>query len=177
MEVHWRAFELRPKGAPPISDAYRLRIEAARPQLYQIARERYGLEMNPGPFGQDSRPALIAAKAAEAQGKGPEYHAHLMVAYWQQGRALDDLETLVDLAQAVGLEPAAFRRALADPENERLVDDDIHEAQISGLNSVPAIVFAGKYLVSGAQPLDVLRRVVAKVREEEASTGEDGEAA
>ncbi|MEZ4634513.1 MAG: hypothetical protein R2856_05975 [Caldilineaceae bacterium] len=69
------AFELRPKGGPPILPEYRAKIEAGRPQLYATAREQYGVEMNPGPFGLDSRPALIAVKYAEEMGAGNAFHA------------------------------------------------------------------------------------------------------
>ena len=167
VDVHWRSFELRPKNSPPIPPEYRARIEAGRPQLHQIARDRYGVELNPGPFGMDSRPALIGAKLAEAHGRGPEYHAAIMAGYWQEARKIDDLETLVNLAEQAGLERAEFLAGLADPIFERQVDTDIAQAQMFGLNGVPAIVFAEKYLVSGAQPVEVLRRVADQVRSEE----------
>lgn len=65
VEIKWRSFELRPKDALPISEAYRAKILANRPRVYAIVREQYGLEMNPGPFGFDSRPALIGDKYAK----------------------------------------------------------------------------------------------------------------
>ena len=48
-----------------MSPEYRARIEAARPQLYAMAREQYGLELNVGTFGINSQPALVGAKFAE----------------------------------------------------------------------------------------------------------------
>jgi predicted DsbA family dithiol-disulfide isomerase len=36
-----------------------------------------------------------------------------------------------------------------------------------GLDGVPALVFADKYLVSGAQPYNVLKQVVEKVQAEQ----------
>lgn len=167
VDVHWRSFELRPKNSPPIPPEYRARIEAGRPQLYQIARERYGLELNPGPFGVDSRPALIGAKVAESHGCAPAYHAAIMAGYWQEARKIDDVETLASLAEQAGMERAEFLAGLADPLFADQVDMDIAQAQMFGLNSVPAIVFAEKYLVSGAQPVEVLRRVAEQVMAEE----------
>jgi predicted DsbA family dithiol-disulfide isomerase len=38
VEVAWHSYELRPAGSPPIPEAYLKRIEAAQPQLRQIAK-------------------------------------------------------------------------------------------------------------------------------------------
>lgn len=167
MAVHWRSFELRPADAPPISPEYRARIEAGRPRLYAIAREHYGLEMKPGPWGFDSRPALIGAKFAEAMGRGPAYHAAVMRAYWLQAKALGDPQVLLEIAAQVGLEQTEFSAALADPVWEGAMLADIAEAQAYGLNAVPALVFAEKYLVSGAQPYAVLTQVVEQIQQEQ----------
>ncbi len=100
VEIHWRSYELRPKGSPPIPPEYRARIDAGRPRLYAIPREQYGLELKQGPFGIDSRPALIGAKFAEAMGVGPTYYAAVMRAYWQEGKNIGEIEVLADIAVA-----------------------------------------------------------------------------
>ena len=84
--VAWRSFELRPVGAPPISPAYRAKIEASRPRLYEIAKAQYDLDLKPGPFGINSRPALVGAKYAEAQDLGEAYIEAIFNAYWLEGR-------------------------------------------------------------------------------------------
>lgn len=100
VDVVWRAFELRPKGSPPMPAEYRAKIEAGRPRLHAITREHYGVEMHQGPFGIDSRPALIGAKFAEAQGRGPAYHRGVMQAYWVLGRDISDIGVLAEIAAA-----------------------------------------------------------------------------
>ncbi len=146
---------------------YRKRIEEGRPRLYATARDVYGLEMNPGPFGVDTRPALIGAKFAEAHGFGERYHARIMRGYWQEGQKIDDLEALQQLAADAGLDVQEFRQALHEEEYDQQVQTDINTAVSYGLNGVPALVFDNKYLVSGAQPLDVLTRVVEKIQNEQ----------
>lgn len=145
-------------------EAYRQRIEAGRPQMEAMALERYGLKMTHGPFGVDSRPALIGAKYAEEQGVGTAYHDALFRAYWQDALAIDQLGVLLDVAEKVGLERNAFAAALETPAYLHLVLADITQAQAMGLQGVPALVFAEKYLVSGAQPYEVLSRVADDVR-------------
>jgi predicted DsbA family dithiol-disulfide isomerase len=143
---------------------YLARIKAGRPRLYQIAREHYGLELNPGPHGISSRDALIGAKYAEAYGKGAEYHRVTLRAYWQRANDIGDRVVLAMIAQSVGLDDAAFLAALSDPHYDRQVEADVEQAYQYGLNGVPALIFNHKYLVSGAQPYDVLTRVVEKIQ-------------
>ena len=167
VEVHWRSFELRPQGSPPIPPEYRERIAAVQPQLLAVARERYGCAINQGPFGIDSRPALIGAKYAESKGAGAAYHAAVMRAYWQEARDIGDRAVLAEIAEAVGLPRAAFLAALDDPAFDAEVQADIDLAHAYGLNGVPALIFDNRYLVSGAQPADVLRRIVAQIAAEQ----------
>lgn len=164
VELHWHSYELRPRKAPPISPQYRATIEARRPALYERARTDYGLEMNPGPFGIDSRPALIGVKYAESQGLGNSFHSAALKAYWQETAALDDLDVLVGIGAAVGLEPQAFRAALDDPAFAQAVDEDIAQAAAYGLQGVPALIFENKYLVPGAVPYATLVQVVEEVQ-------------
>jgi predicted DsbA family dithiol-disulfide isomerase len=165
--VQWHSFELRPKDAPPLPPEYKEKIMAGRPRLYAVAREQYGLELNQGPWGINSRPALIGAKYAEAQGVGPAYHDAIMRAYWLEAQSIEDREVLAQIAIASGLDRDAFLAALTDPALEQEVLNDIAWAHNNGISGVPALVFQEKYLVSGAQPYDVLTRVVDQIRAEE----------
>ena len=145
---------------------YLARIKAGRPRLYQIARDNYGLEINPGPHGISSRDALIGAKFAEAQGKGPEYHAATLRAYWQRANNIGERVILGMIAQSIGLDETAFLAALDDPRYDQQVEADVEQAYQYGLTGVPALIFNHKYLVSGAQPYEVLTRVIDKVQSE-----------
>jgi predicted DsbA family dithiol-disulfide isomerase len=167
LDIHWRSFQLRPAGSPPVPPEYRKRIEASRPMLEKRAREQYGLEINAGPFGIDSRPALVADKYAESQGKGEAFHKAVMEAYWQQARSIDDKHVLEEIAENVGLNTENFEATLADPAYDAEVSADIDLAREYRLDGVPALVFANKYLVMGAQPYDTLKQVVEKIQEEE----------
>ncbi len=165
VEVTWHSFELRPAGSPPMPDSYRQRIEQTRPQMEQMARERYGIEINSGPFGISSRDALIGAKFADAQGMGEAYHDATFRAYWQDARDISDRTVLREIAESVGLDGEAFAAALDEPAYDEEVQMDVDQAGLLGLTGVPALIFAKKYLVSGAQPYEVLVNVVEQVRD------------
>jgi predicted DsbA family dithiol-disulfide isomerase len=130
------------------------------------AREQYGLEVNSGPVGINSRPALVAEKYAESQGKGEAFHQAVMHAYWQQARSIDDQDVLKEVAASVDLNTDNFASLLENPQFNAEVDNDIALANAYGLDGVPALVFNNKYLVVGAQPYDVLKRVVERVQNE-----------
>lgn len=147
---------------------YRARIEAGRPQLYAIARERGGVEMNQGPLGQNSRRALIGAKYAEAHGFGEAYHDAVLSGYWTKARPIESADDLATIVADLGQDADAFRAALDDPQYDALVQADVDMAHAYGLNGVPAIVFENKYLLSGAQPTAMLRQVVDRLQTEQA---------
>jgi predicted DsbA family dithiol-disulfide isomerase len=166
IDIHWRSFELRPAGSPPLPPEYLKRIEASRPMFNKRAREQYGLEINSGPFGINSRPALVADKYAESQGKGEAFHKAVMDAYWQQARSIEDANVLKEIAEHVGLKTENFEAVLTDPTYDTEVSADVELAREYRLDGVPALIFADKYLVMGAQPYDTLKQVVEKVQEE-----------
>jgi predicted DsbA family dithiol-disulfide isomerase len=135
--------------------------------LQKRAREQYGLDINRGPFGIEGHPALIIQKYAESQGKGAVFHQAVMQAYWQQARSIGDKAVLKEIAEQAGLSTEHFDEVLANPAFDAEVTADIDLAHEYGLTAVPALIFADRYLVVGAQPYDVLKQVVEKVREEE----------
>lgn len=149
-----------------MSPERRAQLEASRPLFQKRAREQYGLEVNSGPIGINSRPALVAEKYAESEGKGAAFHRAVMQAYWQQARSIDKQEVLKEIAANVGLNTDSFSALLENPQFNAEVDDDIALANEYGVDGVPALVFANKYLVIGAQPYDVLKRVIERVQDE-----------
>lgn len=113
---------------------------------------------------------LIAV--ADATGQAPAALEALHRAYFEQGRDVGDLETIV-AAQAeagVGLDPDELRdRLLAGEGTERVVDDE-SLARALGVTGVPMFVVGlddgGQPVgVSGAQPVEVLRRLLDAARE------------
>ena len=166
LSLHWHAFELRPAGSPPMPPEYLKRIEAGRPMLQRRAREEYGIELNVGPMGINSRPALVGEQYARAQGLGNEYHDAVMHAYWREAKSIDDLQLLKEIAVGVGLDGEQFLAALKQPEYEATVDADVEMAHEYGLDAVPALILGDKYLVMGAQPYAVLKQAVEQAQKE-----------
>lgn len=84
----------------------------------------------------------------------------LFTAHFAQGRSIWDAETLRDLAESVGLTD------LADLDADELdaeVEADIVQAGRLGIRAVPTFVFADKYGVSGAQPVEAFTEAIEQV--------------
>lgn len=162
--VEWKAFELRPggrfPGAPEQEARYREYIREKHGHMWAYAREHFGLEMKEGPWLVNSRPALEGAVYARKHGRHEDYHHACFAAHWQAGRRLDEMETLVEIARSAGLDGDEFRQAVESRRHRAEVEMDLMLAREYGINSIPAFVFAGRYLVSGAQPARVLEQVV-----------------
>jgi len=96
-------------------------------------------------------------------------------AYWEQGKDIGDTAVLRAVAEEVGLNTKDFEQILASEGFNEQVNADIEMAHEFGLTGVPALIFADRYLVIGAQPYQVLKQVVERVIEEE--KGGEGERA
>ena len=162
--VRWHAFELRPVGSPPIPDWYREKIKQMRPQFKAIAKTHYGIEIQQGPFGINSRPALIGMKYAESQSKGKDYHDRVFAAYFQDGADISDLNILRNIVTEIGMDTGEFEASLKEVEFDTRVSADVQTAAYYGITGVPAMLFVEKYLMSGAQPYEELVRIVEQIK-------------
>ncbi|WP_332686244.1 DsbA family oxidoreductase [Bosea sp. (in: a-proteobacteria)] len=104
---------------------------------------------------------MLVAAAATVQ-RGSEMKAALFKAYWQDGRDIGDLDTLVAIAGEEGFDEQAAREELANDElRETVIGLEAH-AQKVGVTGVPFFIVDGKLAVSGAQTPDVWTKVFAQ---------------
>jgi predicted DsbA family dithiol-disulfide isomerase len=90
----------------------------------------------------------------------------LMAAYFTDGEAISDHETLTSVITEVGVEEAEARDVLAtDRFAEDVREDELLAAQL-GIQGVPFFVFERKLGVSGAQPPEVLVQALRRAWEE-----------
>ena len=111
----------------------------------------------------NTRMAHMLVAAASTVQRGGDMTAALFKAYWQDGRDIGDLETLVAIAVEQGFDEQAARDELANDElRETIIGLEAH-AQKVGVTGVPFFIVDGKLAVSGAQPPDVWTQVFAQV--------------
>ena len=80
----------------------------------------------------------------------------LFKAYFTDGRNVDDLEVLADLAAAAGLDRAKTATFLASDEGAEEVRLEERMAISKGISAVPTFILGGDELFSGARKPDVI---------------------
>ena len=84
----------------------------------------------------------------------------LYAAYFEFGRDIGDRGVLVEVAVAVGLDAAETRTQLAGDTGAAEVMADVAFARQVGISGVPFFIFNERVAFSGAQPPDVILRVL-----------------
>jgi predicted DsbA family dithiol-disulfide isomerase len=87
-----------------------------------------------------------------------------MRAYFTEGKAIGDNETLINLAEDVGIDRTMAQLTLIDQTYASAVRHDQQMAQQIGINGVPFFVIDMKYGISGAQPVDVFVQALQNVK-------------
>ncbi|MQX37914.1 DsbA family oxidoreductase [Roseospira navarrensis] len=162
LDITWHPFELNP-DMPPQGQGLREHVAekyGATPAQSAAARARISaLGADLGfrfAFSDDSRIVNTFAAHqllhwAETQGHQTALQEALFAAYFSQGRDVSDPAVLADIAAEAGLDPVEAAAVLADGRCADAVRAAEQMWLGRGINGVPAMVFEGTYLVSGAQ--------------------------
>ena len=97
---------------------------------------------------------------AAHQGRGGEMKERLLRAYFTEGRAISVRADLMELAVEVGLDPDRVAQVLDSNEFAADVRADEARALELGSTGVPFFVFDERLGIPGAQPPDVLLRLL-----------------
>jgi predicted DsbA family dithiol-disulfide isomerase len=177
VEVEWKAFELDPSSVSGtrgkdgdhvrhISAKYGIEPAEAQKMLDNVTANaaQEGIEARfEKAVGANTLDAHQVIHLGGVRGIQDAVKERLMRAYFTEGEAVGDRETLVRLGAEAGLDAEEVRTVL---ETGRYVDDvrgDENEAAAFGIRGVPFFVIDRKYGVSGAQPADALLEVLEQV--------------
>lgn len=176
-QLRWHPFELNPDMPPEGQNLREHMMEkyGTSAEQSQQARDRLtALGQGLGitfKFTEDSRivntfQAHQLLDWAEAQGRQHPLKLALFEAYFTHGRDVSDPDVLIAAAAQAGLETEAARAALVSGEFAAPVREKQQFWTSRGITGVPAMVFGGKYLLTGAQGretyAEVLQRCLAE---------------
>jgi len=99
---------------------------------------------------------------AKSHGKQLQMKERLLVAYFEEGRHVGQIDELADLGAEIGLDRGEIVEALKTDQFLDAVEADKAQAVAYGINGVPFFVINGKYGVSGAQSPEVFVEVLTK---------------
>ncbi len=170
LDIHWRSFQLRPPGCSPLPFSARPTLTGEYSHIASRVLSEFGLNLRPGPISINTRLAHIATAYASSIGRGDSFHLLVMNHYWLDGQSIESARDIHRLAELAGLDPLGVTSALENPRFADFVDDDRQEADRLGLQGVPALLFAHKYLISGAHPYEFLLEAVKKLHPESSAS-------
>lgn len=164
-DVHWHPFELNPQLGPDGEDLaeHLARKYGSTPEAARANRARIttlGAELG-FTFAYTDRSRIRNTFRAHQliRWAGTEGRAHaakqaLFAAYFSRGEDIHDLEVLARVAAEIGLDPDEARSVLAEGRYADAVRAEEALWAGRGIRAVPAMVFAERYLVSGAQGVE-----------------------
>ncbi|MFC3615119.1 DsbA family oxidoreductase [Lutimaribacter marinistellae] len=171
--LRWHPFELNPDmplegqnlrehitekyGSSPADSA------AARARLTELGAE-LGFAFR---FNDDSRiwntfRAHQLLDWAEGQGRQHPLKLALFEACFSKGQDVSDIDVLCEAAARAGLDADAARDALLSGDHEAPTREKQAFWTNRGITGVPGMVFAGRYLVTGAQGVDTYRQILQR---------------
>jgi predicted DsbA family dithiol-disulfide isomerase len=176
-EFHWHPFELNPDMPPEGEDAaehiarkYGRSADESNKVREHIKATAKGLGF---PFGAAGARRLVntfaahklLTKAGGALGWEGQtaLKLALFAAYFQQGKDVSDIDTLLDIAESIGLSRNDCANWLADEALAQQVRGEQAYWRGENISGVPAIIFDGKYMVPGAQSAETFAQVIGKV--------------
>lgn len=175
-EIHWHPFELNP-NMPPEGQNLREHII-----------EKYGSSVQES---NDSRIRMTAAGAevgfefqftddtrmhntfnlhqllhwAEQQGRMHDLKQALFTAHFTNNRNISDNAMLADIAAEIGLNRTEALAVLEDQRFAKEIRESVQRSQEQGIQSVPAVIFNGRHLVSGAQGVENYTNILKQLTE------------
>jgi predicted DsbA family dithiol-disulfide isomerase len=178
VEIEWKSFQLDPEfprdKAIPVYDALAQKFGGGREQVREMTDRVKALAAVEG-LDYDFEHAVMTntfdahrlAHHAKSQGLGPEMHERLMRAQLIEGQTVNDVDTLVRLAEEIGVEGAG--PVVTSDKYTADVEDDIRQARQLGATGVPFFVLDRRYGVSGAQPAEVFAQALRQAAENSAA--------
>ena len=133
-------------------------IPAAKTRMARLMADE-GLDYGDRTMTYNSRLAQELAKWAETQPGGDAIHDALFRAYFVDGLNIALADTLVKIAEQVGLHIDEAREVLDSRRFKEAVDADWQRSSELGVTGVPTFVAGGRVVV-GAQPYEELENLV-----------------
>jgi predicted DsbA family dithiol-disulfide isomerase len=177
IKISWKSFQLDPTTItyPSLSTIEHLRLkkgwskEQASETIAYVTNiaHQVGLQFNfEKAVVANSFDAHRLSHLAKKYNLQNELEEKLFSAYFTEGKNTADYETLLQIANEVGLDKAEVSTMLNGNIFANEVHQDIEQAQQIGVRGVPFFVLNQKYAISGAQESDTFLQALHKAYDE-----------
>ena len=187
LSISWKSFQLAPKMVTDTSISIDQYLAKHKGFSLEKAKEMntYVTEMAKAEgltFNFDK--AIVAntflahqlLHFAKKQGKQNEAKELLLQAYFTEGKNVDAISTLIEIATQLDFNVDEVIQALKSNQYANEVEHDIFEAQQIGVRGVPFFVVNRTHAISGAQPVEVFLETINQAIEHQTATTESEDA-
>jgi len=176
-EIHFQPFELNPDMPPEGQNVaeHVLQKYGSTPDqskgtrdLIRSSAAALGFTITGGPDARiwNTFDAHRLLHWAGLQGCQAELKLALFEAYFTNGQNPDDAGVLSDAAARAGLDRDTATSVIASDAYADDVRSDEAHWRSEGINAVPAIIFDGKYLISGGHPVEAFEKAIRSIAAE-----------
>lgn len=149
-------------------------VEATDARMTEIAAQE-GLDYRlDGTVTGNTLDAHQLVHLAREHGRQDAMVERLFRAYFTEQRSVFDQDSLVDLANDVGVARDTARDSLREGRYVPAVHEDVEIARRIGISGVPFFVINGRYGVSGAQSPDVFLEALTRAHGDNGEGGGNG---
>lgn len=101
--------------------------------------------------------ALALEQGMETQDKTAE---RLFAGYFQRGEDTGDSNTLMNIAQEIGINAVTGPEVFDDPTLQDAIREEEEQAYAKGVSGVPSMFYGGQLVASGAQPEQIIANAI-----------------
>lgn len=172
--IQWHPFELNPAMGPSgqnlqqhLAEKYgasKAMSDENRKTITQLGQE-VGFTFH---FVDDmriynTRQAHQLLMWARSQDKQFDLEMALFEAYFTDNRDISLPDTLLTIAEEVGIDTQVAKQVLSDPGWAETVASTEQQWLEAGISAVPAIIINRKHLIAGAQSVEALKRAIEDI--------------
>ncbi len=171
VEIIWRSFQLNPNLETDadvnineyLAETKGWSLDQARQMNQRVtnmaAEEGLGYNMEQA-IVANSYDAHRLVQFAKEHNKGDEMEELLFKSYFTDGKNIADHQTLVSLADHIGLDSTETKELLQSNKYSNAVDHDIQLAKNINISGVPFFLFNRQFAISGARETDVFLKAL-----------------
>ena len=178
VELEWKSFQLNPDlvSDPSLSTLDYLSQSKgwSTEQTLQVTSQVVSMAKEEGlnfDFTQtvvaNTKKAHRLLHLAKETGHQDQLKERLLKAYFCEGKNVDDIATLLQLAEEVGLNKHSAEDSILSEKYTDALEQDTYESRLIGVKGVPFFVFDRKYGISGAQPDEVFDQTLEQALQED----------
>lgn len=171
VNITWRSFQLNPDTeTDPDANITEYLAKAkgwSQDQAQQMNQRVTNMAADEGlEYNMDyavvanSHDAHRLVQFAKDRGKADEVEEALFRAYFTNGENIADHQTLIKLAESIGIDPTETKSILESEKYANAVNHDIQLAQNINITGVPFFLFNRKFAVTGARETEVFLKAL-----------------